>query len=246
MEKKAYNVYSGHLPFESKLRRQLMVAANSLAISLEGNQDPVGKFYYLNKALSIAQSQADLKTDDVANIHNNIGVSYWEESLYEAALSNLQAALALWRARVPVDSNQLAVTYNNLALVHESLHQLPEALADYQAALQYLTGQSDAKGRSTQASILNNLSFVYQTMGQFTQAIHCRKAALELEELVYGLGSVQVAKFRSSLGSILSESRNFQRAEACFASAEQSFLELGLAQSLDRATNCLFLERTLC
>ena len=72
---------------------------------------------------------------EMAVILNSIALIYDRQDMYEPALENYEAALAIMRENLPAGHRKIALLLNNMGTVYDSLGKFDQALASYTEAL---------------------------------------------------------------------------------------------------------------
>ncbi|MEO3805558.1 BTAD domain-containing putative transcriptional regulator [Nonomuraea sp. B1E8] len=104
--------------------------------------------------------------EDKAQLRSFLGWVYRDEGRYDAAIAQLETALADWdRAGLP---RRKAGALNNLGVINTIVGRLDEALGHLESALKL---NDDAERPGATATIRNNRVHVYYRQGRFDEAI---------------------------------------------------------------------------
>ena len=127
------------------------------------------------RAIGYARGEGDAE--------NGLGLIYFEQGRYAAAMENFIRALDI--RTTMEDSVSLSKTLNNIGRIHERLGNYDKAIDLYHQSLQ-LKGQKDPSGR---VNTLNNLGLSYLAKGDHEAALDRFRIALQLaEDIDYSFG----------------------------------------------------------
>ncbi len=126
---------------------------------------------------AVAQATQDRKAE--AEKLLKVGVQYYQQSQFRAALETFQKALVLFRQIN--DRRGEGTTLNNIGLIYDSLGQYPKALEFYQQALVIRKEIGDRSGEGT---TLNNIGFLLEAQKQPELAIVFLKQSVSTWEAI--------------------------------------------------------------
>jgi CHAT domain-containing protein/Tfp pilus assembly protein PilF len=140
------------------------------------------KLENLDKALEFAQQAMHMKEDlgdrdEIGKTHNQLGLIYWEQADYLAAVQHLQQAIEISSS---VDDKELeGSARNNLGLVFDERGDYKHSLEQYQRALELHRATHFERG---EGDTLGNIGGVYLLLGKFREALSYYKQALAISE----------------------------------------------------------------
>ncbi|CAF0830058.1 unnamed protein product [Adineta steineri] len=120
--------------------------------------------------------------EDIANIYNGIGVTYYERGLDDEAMKYFQDALGMKAAKYEV----VAATYVNIGLVQTRQSQNIAALKSYQQAVEIMENNS-AKPNMVLASFFLNIGSIYDRQGDYRTALEYFKKSLDIARSIIPL-----------------------------------------------------------
>lgn len=136
---------------------------------------------YANKALALANylpiNNRRGWAKGRADSYHNIGIIYWNQASYPAALKNHLAALKM-REDI-TDKKGIADSYNNIGNIYTSRADYTEALKNYRVSLKIYEDIGDKQGIA--ASCIN-LGAIYQFQGNYPVALKKYLTALKIYE----------------------------------------------------------------
>jgi len=131
---------------------------------------------YIAEALSLSQALGDTRSEGEA--YNDKGMIEWQEDQPEAALSDLNQAMILWKAIDYHYGQAAALSNQGILLTQLGEHQ--EALQSYFQALRLIRSLKDVKG---EAFITNNIGAAYRWLGNYHNAVDYLARAVRLFHL---------------------------------------------------------------
>jgi tetratricopeptide (TPR) repeat protein len=181
-------IWSVHLTLTNDYDQQLnnlktylkneMEGSNSLVkfgiVLLEKGQHKTAERFY-RRALTMVNHWQDL-----ARIHNDLGLVYWNSKQLDDALREFQLSIDIKRNGAPDNLSILAPTYNNIGMIYGAKNQFDLALDYYELAIgiERQTSKHNHKGI---ASICNNMANILCTQGKYSDGLSCHQQVLQIQ-----------------------------------------------------------------
>ncbi len=128
-----------------------------------------------------------------------------------AALSYVQQALEIACATLPENDPELWHFYNSKGLVLKLSGNEDAALPCYQAALEFCR-QSEVEETESKGLIIHNIAALLEKKGEFEQALHNYRTALEIYSAKYGPAHSKLAVRLNGIGRVLFALAQYQEA----------------------------------
>jgi len=145
----------------------------------------------------------------LAQVHNQVGLSYWNLVQYDSAVVQLLRAQDLWLGLD--DRDALGRVANNLGVAHYQWGNYEVALAAFLRAVEYRREVGNERGQSL---TLANVGLTYQDWGQRDRAREAYEESIRMADRV-GYAFAQ-AYARLNLGALYLELEEWGRAEDLF------------------------------
>lgn len=165
---------------------------------------------YSYKALEIFEALQD-PLGQVKSL-NLIGIAYFYNSMYEAALKHLVQALELLGEGK--DYFLLSCVLNNIGEVFRESAQYDRALEYYNSALKICI---DANLKINTASIFSNIGEIYFIENRYNEAMEYFTKSYDI--LIEGKDMVNLGEVENKLGKVHYINKNYSKAAECFFSA---------------------------
>ncbi len=165
---------------------------------------------YSYKALEIFEALQDL-LGQIKSL-NLIGIAYFYNSMYEAALKHLVQALELLGEGK--DYFLLSCVLNNIGEVFRESAQYDRALEYYNSALKICI---DANLRINTASIFSNIGEIYFIENRYNEAMEYFTKSYDI--LIEGKDMVNLGEVENKLGKVHYINKNYSKAAEYFFSA---------------------------
>jgi tetratricopeptide (TPR) repeat protein len=146
---------------------------------------------------------------ELAQAHNQVGLSYWNLVQYDSAVVQLSRAQELWLGLD--DRDALGRVANNLGATHYQWGNYEAALAAFLRAVEYRRESGNERGQSL---ALANVGRTYQDWGQRDRAREAYEESIRMADRV-GYAFAQ-AYARLNLGELYLELEDWDRAEDLF------------------------------
>lgn len=181
-----YNYGNYTQSVDNLLQAEKIFRAHKELERLAENLNLLGRVYYFNKQIRLAEHQFDeaLKLNEtlknikgLAFTYGNIGHLYEKKLKYDSARLFQQKALQHYRQ--VGDTIGMAKIYENLGSIFEDLQQFDSARICFEKAL--LLNQL-GKNEIAQIEILNNLGDVNRKTGQYAQGLNYTRQAMDLSQ----------------------------------------------------------------
>ena len=137
----------------------------------------------------------------VADIHTEIGSSYYYLQDDDAALVEYRQALAIGNSVNP-EGIGVAGLHQNIGSALADLHRLPQAVAEYQAALAIFEKLRGPESPSA-GDIHNDLGTVLQNQGKYSDALGEFRRALAIYEKAVGPDAREAGRIRANIADAL-------------------------------------------
>lgn len=186
--------------------------------SLFAKQDIEAVEPYLVGELELAFAEKDYGT--CITIMNELIGFFRDISAYEKSLSYCEQVLLLMQQLGYEGTLPYATTMLNVANALRASGHLKESLSFYERIFPIYQAHLDVWDERN-ASLYNNLSLLYQEMGDFEAAAACLKKALEI--ISYGEDEIKIAITHSNLGASLLKLGKVEEAVAHLKAALQIF-----------------------
>jgi tetratricopeptide (TPR) repeat protein len=180
-------IWSVHLTLTNDYDRQLnnlktylkneIEGRNSLIkfgiVLLEKGQHKKAERFY-QRALTMVNHWQDL-----ARIHNDLGLIYWNSKQLDDALKKFQLSIDIKRNGAPDNLSILAPTYSNIGTIYAAKNQFDLALDHYELALD-IERQTSKYNHEGIASIYNNMANILCTQGEYSDGLSCHQQVLQI------------------------------------------------------------------
>lgn len=151
-----------------------------------------------------------------ANAFMNFGTINWYQGKYPEALKNYFDALAIFKKAG--DKRSIANTYLGLGNVYQYQSNYPAALVNYFSSLNIQkellenapSNEAKEKIKKRMTGAYNNIGNIYETKGNYAEALKYYFSSLELSERVKD--SVNTAKAYNNIGGVYYYMKNFNEA----------------------------------
>ncbi|MEO1087866.1 MAG: tetratricopeptide repeat protein, partial [Acidobacteriota bacterium] len=172
--------------------RELVFALTGLSALAGLEEEPEKSLDFLQEAVRVIDSGADVSDDSKASVFNDLGVHYLNNSQIDKALPYLQRSVDAKESIHGPDSPQLSNALNNLAGAYAGLGRFDEAARTLERALRI---HRDFYGdRSVSASVfMVNLGLYRAQGGDLEAALPLFDEAIEHFEQIQGDSSFDVA-----------------------------------------------------
>ncbi len=137
----------------------------------------------------------------VADLHTEIGSSYYYLQDLDAALVEYRQALAISKLIDP-DGAGVGGLHQNIGNALADLHQLPQAVVEYQAALAIYEKLRGPESPSA-GDIHNDLGTVLQNQGRYAEALVEYRRALAIYEKAVGPDAREAGRIRANVAGAL-------------------------------------------
>lgn len=178
---------------------------------------------YLMDALQKAESEKDSNAE--LAIINEIMGFYRVTNEFEKALHFCERAIKLSEALGLQGTIPYATTLQNTANANRAAGNLTEALEYFKRA-EAIYQNNLAPNDFLFASINNNLSLLYQEMGDFASSVECLRKALVIAE-TYENAASEIATTYGNLGMSLLRVGELEEAKKCLQTSLTKYQEIG-------------------
>lgn len=177
------------------------------------------------KILKLEPSKNNFKIQkNKAQVLNNMGLVFWNQSNYSQALKSNYEALAIRKEIKNIKG--IATSYNNLGLVYDSQGNYAQARSYYLKSIDVKFKIGDVFGIG---NTLNNLGLVCQETGDYPEALKYHFAAVKLFERI-GKAS-NVANCYNNIGLV------FENLENLTEALRYQFIALDIRKNLKEKDN---------
>lgn len=178
---------------------------------------------YLTEALQEAEKEEDHNAE-LAIINELMGF-YRVTNEFEKALHFCERAIRLSETLGLQGTIPYATTLQNTANANRAAGNLPEALEYFKSA-EAIYQEKLEPNDFLFASINNNLSLLYQEMGDFASSVECLRKALEVAE-TYENAVSEIATTYGNLGMSLLRLGELEEAKECLQTSLSKYKEIG-------------------
>ncbi|MGB0931217.1 MAG: tetratricopeptide repeat protein [Chitinophagales bacterium] len=137
------------------------------------------------KAILISKDLTKNK-DTIADIYNEIGELYSQESDYKSALKYFQQGLETVLYATSNNPSIISFFYLNLGNTYAQLNDFPASIQHYNSAI--TIGEQDEEAQETVANSWRGMGSLYVKVGDYTQAYTCHLEAMKLSTTEESLG----------------------------------------------------------
>jgi Tfp pilus assembly protein PilF len=148
---------------------------------------------------------------DLARIHNDLGLIYWDTKKLDDALQQFQRSLAIKREREPHNSSFLVPVYNSIGMIYSAKKQFALAHRYYKLALD-IECQVPNPNQQEIASIFNNIANDLCDQGKYVDGMSGHQQVLELRLNVLPSTHPLIAMSYSNIGKCLYSMGCFEQA----------------------------------
>lgn len=152
--------------------------------------------------------------EDIPNICNGIGVTYYQRGLYDEAMKYFQDALSMNSSKYEV----FAATYSNLGLLQREQCQYAAALESFQQAVKIMENNS-AKPDIVLASMFLNIGNIYDRQGDHREALDYFSKSLDIARSTLPKFHPFFITLHNNIGSVYDNLADYQLALSNFDGA---------------------------
>ncbi len=172
---------------------------------------------HAQKALAIFQETTTLDSLEVADCLETLGLIALEEGKWKQAVQYYEQTLQIRKKHLPIYHFQLAVLYWRISNPCTRLNLLEKA-EKYLADALEIYSHLPLKQRNPKflAALYTNLNFLYQTKGEYENALQIVLEAKDIKEQLYRANSLQLGSAYSDLAINYYFKSNYVKAIALF------------------------------
>ena len=176
---------------------------------------------YLNYALDLANKIWTGAFSFKADIYNNLGLVYRNIDEYEKAEDFYKRSLQIRKSIYPKNHPLVLAIKNNIAQVYASEKKYEEAAVLYEMVVRdYCEGATEKEKESSfLATIYDNLSSTYRSLGKYKDAINACMKGRDMRRNIFGEQSIDYALSLNNLALIYYEMDKLSEAQKFFEKA---------------------------
>ncbi|CAF3884622.1 unnamed protein product [Rotaria sp. Silwood1] len=197
------------------------ITANYMEVNRREMQDESPKIMLCNLLKRMGKFEKSLKflkqlrrnpgDENLAHIHNRIGIALKDEKKYEAALEHFQTAFELAYNSEPSQRKYCAFILHNQGLVYAKQNKLNEALSFQQRALEILESIGNTNAHFV-ASYYGSIGRICSRQNDFDKAMKYFMEAIKMSELSLSTDHVYNAFSYADIATMYSRQHKYDEA----------------------------------
>lgn len=190
------------------------------------NRNSTYHFYYANNERVLAHYEEAIKhyeialsldtletgkTEEVAEILNDIGLIWSLKGEYDVAIEYYEVALKIDIMNFGEESHQVAIRYNNLGVIWSKKGAFDKSIEYFEKALQ-IDINTLGRQHPEVATRYNNIGLAWSSNGNYEKALEYYNKALEINLVVFGESHPNVAGEYNNIGLIWNSEGDYDKA----------------------------------